>query len=557
MMQKSHDGVMANAPSALPKGVALLQDPALNKGTAFTDAERDTLHLRGLLPPHVSTQEQQVGRLLENFRRQPTDLEKYVNLRSLHDRNEALFFRLLTDYPDEMTPIVYTPTVGLACQRYTHIYQRPHGIFVSAADRGRVADVLANWPNRDVKIIVVSDGERILGLGDLGANGMGIPVGKLALYTACAGVPPSACLPVLLDVGTNNSELLDDPLYIGLHQARVRGEDYDALVEEFVLAARKLFPGVVIQFEDFATSNAFRLLEKYRDRIPTFNDDIQGTAAVVLAGLLSALRITGGKLGEQTLLFQGAGEAATGIADLAVQAMIATGMNEDQARRRCWLVDSKGLVVKGRADLAAHKRPYAHDHVPVGSLLEAVKALRPTAIIGVAAVGGAFSEEVVRTMAAQNERPIVFALSNPTSKAECTAAQAYRWSDGKALFACGSPFDPVTLGGHTFVARQGNNSYIFPGVGLGVISSRSTRVTDEMFMAAAHALAEQVSAADLQQGSLYPPLKSIRDVSAHIAAAVAEVAYRRELAVGAKPADLLAFMKAQMYEPRYATYAAS
>jgi malate dehydrogenase (oxaloacetate-decarboxylating)(NADP+) len=557
MMQKSHDGVIANAPSGIPKGVALLQDPALNKGTAFTDAERDTLHLRGLLPPHVSTQEQQVGRLLENFRRQPTDLEKYVNLRSLHDRNEALFFRLLTDYPDEMTPIVYTPTVGLACQRYTHIYQRPHGIFVSAADRGRVADVLANWPNRNVKIIVVSDGERILGLGDLGANGMGIPVGKLALYTACAGVPPSACLPVLLDVGTNNSELLDDPLYIGLHQARVRGEDYDALVEEFVLAARKLFPGVVIQFEDFATSNAFRLLEKYRDRIPTFNDDIQGTAAVVLAGLLSALRITGGKLGEQTLLFQGAGEAATGIADLAVQAMIATGMNEVQARRRCWLVDSKGLVVKGRADLAAHKRPYAHDHVPVGSLLDAVKALRPTAIIGVAAVGGAFSEEVVRTMAAQNERPIVFALSNPTSKAECTAAQAYRWSDGKALFACGSPFDPVTLGGHTFVARQGNNSYIFPGVGLGVISSRSTRVTDEMFMAAAHALAEQVSAADLQQGSLYPPLKSIRDVSAHIAAAVAEVAYRRELAVGAKPADLLAFMKAQMYEPRYATYAPS
>ena len=554
MMHKSHDDVLANAYSAIPKGVALLQDPALNKGTAFTEAERDTLRLRGLLPPHVATQDQQVGRLLENFRRQPTDLDKFVNLRSLHDRNEALFFRLLTDHPDEMTPIVYTPTVGLACQRYTHIYQRPHGIFVSAADRGRVADVLANWPNRDVKIIVVSDGERILGLGDLGANGMGIPVGKLALYTACAGVPPSACLPVLLDVGTNNSELLDDPLYIGLHQSRVRGEEYDALVEEFVLAARKLFPGVVIQFEDFATSNAFRLLEKYRDRIPTFNDDIQGTAAVVLAGLLSALRITSGKLGEQTLLFQGAGEAATGIADLAVEAMIATGMSEAQARRRCWLVDSKGLVIKGRADLAAHKRPYAHDHVPAGSLLEAIEALRPTAIIGVAAVGGAFSEEVVRTMAAQNERPIVFALSNPTSKSECTAGQAYRWSDGRALFACGSPFDPVTLGSQSFVPRQGNNSYIFPGVGLGVIASGASRVTDEMFMAAAHTLAEQVSAADLRQGSLYPPLKNIRDVSAHIAAAVAEVAYRKELAPGAKPDDLLAFMKAQMYEPRYATY---
>ena len=557
MLQKSHESAGMKAPSKAPKGVAVLQDPALNKGTAFTEAERDSLHLRGLLPPHVASQEQQLGRVLENFRRQPTDLEKYVSLRSLHDRNEALFFRLLTDYPDEMTPIVYTPTVGLACQRYTHIYQRPHGIFVSAADRGRVADVLANWPRPEVKIIVVSDGERILGLGDLGANGMGIPVGKLALYTACAGVPPSACLPVLLDVGTNNSELLDDPLYIGLHRSRVRGAEYDALVEEFVVAATKLFPGVVIQFEDFATQNAFRLLKKYRDRIPTFNDDIQGTAAVVLAGLLSSLRVTGGTLGEQTLLFQGAGEAATGIADLAVEAMVASGMSQARARQRCWLVDSKGLVVKGRADLAAHKQPYAHDHQPASSLLEAVNALRPTAIIGVAAVGGAFTEEVVRAMAAQNERPIVFALSNPTSKSECTAAQAYRWSEGRALFACGSPFDPVTLGDKTFVPRQGNNSYIFPGVGLGVIASGANRVTDEMFMAAAHTLAAAVSEDDLQQGSLYPPLKSIREVSAHIAAAVAEVAYRKKLAQGAKPADLLAFVKAQMYEPRYATYAAS
>jgi malate dehydrogenase (oxaloacetate-decarboxylating)(NADP+) len=461
------------------------------------------------------------------------------------------------DYPDEMMPIVYTPTVGLACQRYTHIFQRPHGIFVSAADRGRVADVLANWPRRDVAIIVVSDGERILGLGDLGANGMGIPIGKLSLYTACAGVPPSACLPVLLDVGTNNPELLDDPLYIGLHQARLRGEEYDAVVEEFVVAATKLFPGVVIQFEDFATHNAFRLLKKYRDRVPTFNDDIQGTAAVALAGLLSALRVTGGALGEQTLLFQGAGEAATGIADLVVEAMVAGGVSEARARRRCWLFDSKGLVVKERADLAAHKQPYAHDHPPVGGLLDAVKALRPNAIIGVAAVGGAFTEDVVRTMAAQNERPVVFALSNPTSKSECTATQAYRWSDGRALFACGSPFDPVTLGSRSFVPRQGNNSYIFPGVGLGVIASGASRVTDEMFMAAAHALAEQVSADDLQQGSLYPPLKSIRDVSAHIAAAVAAVAYRRGLSRGAEPADMLGFVRSRMYEPRYRTYVAS
>jgi malate dehydrogenase (oxaloacetate-decarboxylating)(NADP+) len=557
MLQKRQDETTTNVPSALPQGIALLQDPALNKGTAFTEAERDTLHLRGLLPPYVSSQEQQVGRVLENFRRKSSDLEKYINLRALHDRNEALFFRLLLEHPDEMLPIVYTPTVGLACQRYTHIFQRPHGIFVSAADRGRVAEVLANWPRRDVSIIVVSDGERILGLGDLGANGMGIPVGKLSLYTACAGVFPSACLPVLLDVGTNNSELLDDPLYIGLHQSRVRGEEYDALVEEFVVAASKLFPGVVIQFEDFASGNAFRLLRKYRDRIPTFNDDIQGTAAVVVSGILSALRITGSALGEQTLLFQGAGEAATGIADLTVQAMVATGMNEEQARGRCWLFDSRGLVVKQRADLAAHKQPYAHEHAAVGSLLDAVRALRPTAIIGVAAVGGAFTEDVVRTMASLNERPIVFALSNPTSKAECTATQAYRWSDGRALFACGSPFDPVILEGRTYVPRQGNNSYIFPGVGLGVIVSGASRVTGEMFMAAAHTLAEQVTEGDLRQGSLYPPLKNIRNVSAQIAAAVAAVAYRRGLARGTEPEDLLGFVKSQMYEPRYATYVTS
>jgi len=553
-MQTRDDEVMASTLGGLPKGIALLQDPALNKGTAFTEAERDALGLRGLLPPHVSTQEQQLERVLENFRRKSSDLEKYINLRALHDRNETLFFRLLIENPDEMTPIVYTPTVGLACQRYTHIFQRPHGIFVSAADRGRVADVLANWPRRDVRIIVVSDGERILGLGDLGANGMGIPVGKLSLYTACAGVHPSACLPVLLDVGTNNSEFLDDPLYIGLHQPRVRGEEYDALVEEFVVAASKRYPGVVIQFEDFASHNAFRLLQKYRDRIPTFNDDIQGTAAVVLSGILSALRITGGALGEQTLLFQGAGEAATGIADLVVEAMVAQGAKEAQARSRCWLFDSRGLVVRQRSDLAAHKQPYAHDHPPVGTLLDAVKTLRPTAIIGVAAVGGAFTEEVVRTMAALNKRPIVFALSNPTSKSECTATQAYRWSEGRALFACGSPFDPVTLDGRTHVPRQGNNSYIFPGVGLGVIVSKASRVTNEMFMTAAHTLAEQVTEGDLRQGSLYPPLKNIRDVSAHIAAATAALAYRRGLAGAAQPPDVLKFVKSQMYEPRYATY---
>jgi malate dehydrogenase (oxaloacetate-decarboxylating)(NADP+) len=541
--------------SRLPQGFALLQDPALNKGTAFDEAERDRLHLRGLLPPHMLSLEQQLQRVLENLRAQPTDLDKFVALRALHDRNETLFFRLLMDYPDEMTPIVYTPTVGLACQRYAHIYQHPHGLFVSAADRGRVADLLANWPRREVAMIVVSDGERILGLGDLGANGMGIPVGKLALYTACAGIHPNACLPVLLDVGTDNAELRNDPLYLGLHQPRLRGEDYDALVDEFITAARARFPGVVIQFEDFATANAFRLLEKYRERIPTFNDDIQGTAAVTLAGLLSALNVTGRGLREQTLLFQGAGEAATGIADLVVEAMVATGMEEAQARRRCWLFDSKGLVVAKRTELAQHKRPYAHEHPRVNALLGAVEALTPTAIIGVAAVGGAFDEKVVRAMASINPRPIVFALSNPTSKSECTAQQAYEWSGGRAIFACGSPFAPVRIDGQTLVPRQGNNSYIFPGVGLGLIVSGASRVTDEMFMAAAHALANMVTAEDLRQGSIYPPLADIREVSARIAAAVATVAYKRGLATGPRPTDVLALVKSRMYEPRYPSYA--
>ena len=552
-MNELRPAAQARASATATKGIALLHDPLRNKGTAFSEVERDALGLRGLLPPRVFTQEEQVVRILENFRSKPTDLDKYVNLTALHDRNEALFFRILMDYPDEMTPIVYTPTVGLACQQFGHIFQRPRGIFISANDRGRIAEVLGNWPRRDVAIIVVTDGERILGLGDQGAGGMGIPVGKLSLYTACAGIPPSACLPVLLDVGTNNAALLADPFYLGLPQPRLRGDEYDALVDEFVSAAQKLFPGVVVQFEDFASQNAFRLLQKYRNRIPTFNDDIQGTAAVALSGILSALRITGGKLGEQTILFQGAGEAATGIADLAVAAMVAEGLDPAAARKRCWLFDSQGLVVAQRSGLAAHKQPYAHDHKAVGTLLDAVNDLRPTAIIGVAAVAKAFSEKVVRAMAALNRRPIVFALSNPTSKAECTAEEAYRWSEGRAVFACGSPFDPVTVGGRRFVPRQGNNSYIFPGVGLGVTAVRASRVTDSMFMAAARTLATQVTQDDLDQGSIYPPLKNIRAVSAHIAAAVADVAYREGLTQLPRPADLLAFVKAQMYEPRYIT----
>ncbi len=542
-------------PSWFPRGVALLREPTLNKGTAFTLAERDALGLRGLLPAHVLTQEDQVARVLENFHRLQTPLAKYIMLESLHDRNEALFFRVLTDYPDEMMPIVYTPTVGLACQEFGHIFRRPRGMYLSLDDRGHVGQILRNWPQHEVAMIVVTDGERILGLGDLGASGMGIPIGKLALYTACAGIDPGKCLPVVLDVGTNNPRFLSDPLYLGLARPRATGEEYDALVDEFLDATQEVFPGVVVQFEDFANHNAFRLLAKWRDEICCFNDDIQGTAAVTVAGIFSALRVTGRPMREQTFMCLGAGEAATGISDLLVQAMVDDGMAEAQARGRCWLVDSKGLVVAGRGDLAHHKKPYAHAHAPVPDFLSAVKALEPTAIIGVSATPNTFTEDVVRAMAAHNERPIVFALSNPTSRSECTAQQAYEWSDGRALFASGSPFPAASVRGRHFVPRQGNNSYIFPGVGLGLLASQATRATDAMFMAAARTLATTVGESDLAQGSLYPPLSAVRHVSAQIAAAVAEVAFAGGLARIERPRDLLAYVEGLMYDPRYPVYA--
>jgi malate dehydrogenase (oxaloacetate-decarboxylating)(NADP+) len=538
------------AQNASPTGVALLRDPLRNKGTAFTPEERGALGLRGLLPPHVSTQGEQVNRIMTNLRNLSDPLEKYVALNALHDRNETLYFRIVIDYIDEVMPIIYTPVVGLACQHYGKVFQRPRGMWITIEDRGRVAEVLRNWPY-PAKMIVVTDGERILGLGDLGAQGMGIPVGKLALYTGCGGIAPELCLPVTIDVGTNNAELLANPFYIGLKQRRVTGQVYDDLMEEFITAVREVFPGVVIQFEDFANHNAFRLLEKYRERVPTFNDDIQGTAAVALAGIFSALRITGERLADQRFLFMGAGEAAVGIADLISSAMEANGLSPEDARKRCWLFDSQGLVVSGRAKLAEHKQHYAHDHEPIENFVAAINALKPSGIIGVAAVGGTFTREVLETVAKINKRPIVFALSNPTSQSECTAEEAYRWTGGRALFACGSPFDPVKLDGKTFVPRQGNNSYIFPGIGLGAVASETRQITDEVFMAAAYKLAHLVTESDLEQGSLYPALSRTREVSAHIGAAVVEAAHARKLTDRRKPADLLADVTAQMYEPSY------
>jgi malate dehydrogenase (oxaloacetate-decarboxylating)(NADP+) len=538
----------------VPVGAELLQDPRLNKGTAFTEAERDALKIRGLLPPHVHTIEEQQARVLENYKLKPTALEKYIHMSALQDRNETLFYRTIIDNIYEMMPIIYTPTVGEACAKFGHIFRRPRGLFVSSKHRGKIARVLRNWPERNVGVIVVTDGERILGLGDLGADGMGIPIGKLSLYTACAGVHPRHTLPVTLDVGTNNEELLEDPLYIGMRQRRLRGAEYDEFIEEFVTAVGKVFPDALIQFEDFATLNAFRLLKRYRDRICTFNDDIQGTAAVTLAGLVGAGRITGQDITEQTLLFLGAGEAGIGIADLCASAMVREGMSRDEAKRRMWFVDSKGLVVKSRSDLAEHKIPWARQHEFLPDLTAAIEAAKPTAIIGVSGRPQSFTEAMVRRMAEINERPIVFALSNPTSKAECTAEQAYEWTDGRGIFASGSPFDPVTYKGKRHVTTQGNNAYIFPGLGLGALVSRTRHVTDEMFYVAAKAAADMTTEEELAQGAILPPLTAIREVSANIAAAVAEYAWDEGLARRRRPRDIMSLVRSQMYDPHYESY---
>jgi malate dehydrogenase (oxaloacetate-decarboxylating)(NADP+) len=534
-----------------PDPASLLHDPRLNKGTAFTEAERDALGLRGLLPPRILTLEEQEERILRNFHGQHRPLDRYIYLAGLQDRNETLFYRVVVDHLETMMPVIYTPTVGEACRTFGHIFRRPRGLYVTAEDRGRVADILRNWPEPEVRVIVVTDGERILGLGDVGANGMGIPIGKLALYTACAGIHPGWCLPIALDVGTDNAEFLLDPLYIGRPHRRIRGEPYRELLDEFVAAVDDVFPGALLQFEDFATENALGLLARYRDRVCTFNDDVQGTAAVALAGLFSAARVTGRPLGAQRLLFLGAGSAATGIADLVVGAMLREGVSADEARRRVWLFDSKGLVVRSRPDLAPHKRLYAQEHEAVGSLVEAVRALRPTALLGLSTQRGAFDAEVLRAMAELNERPVIFALSNPTSKSECTAEEAYRETGGRAVFASGSPFGPVEAGGRRLVPSQGNNAYIFPGLGLGVLSARARRVIDAMFHAAARTLADTVSDAALAEGLLYPPLREIRAVSAVIAEAVAEVAWTDGLAAVPRPADPGRAIRELMWEPRY------
>jgi malate dehydrogenase (oxaloacetate-decarboxylating)(NADP+) len=534
-----------------PTGYDVLRNPRLNKGTAFTEAERRARGLEGLLPPAVTNITLQVARRHAEIANLDDDLQKYLVLSDLQARNETLYYAVLMSDPATYMPLVYTPTVGEACQKFGHIFREPRGIYLPISARGRVKELLSNWPEQDVRFVVVTDGERILGLGDLGASGMGIPIGKLSLYTACAGVPPQYCLPVVLDVGTNNQNLLDDALYQGLRQQRVRGEEYLAFVDEFVAAVEQLYPKCCIQWEDFANRNAVPILARYRDKICTFNDDIQGTAGIALAGIFAALRLTGQKFVDQRFLFLGAGSAATGIAELISLAMAREGIDLAAAQRRNALFDVNGLLVSSRTDLADFQKPFAQDLAPVSSFVEAVEALRPTGIIGVSTVPKLFTREVIEAMARINGRPIIFPYSNPTSRSECTAEEAYRWSDGRAVFASGSPFPPLEIAGRRFVPGQGNNVYIFPAMGMAVFATEASRVTEEMFIAAAHAVAEQVTEANLSVGLIYPPQSRILDASVHVAERIAVSIFDQGLARVPRPGDVGALIRARVYRPVY------
>ncbi|MDX2502954.1 MAG: NAD-dependent malic enzyme [Gammaproteobacteria bacterium] len=529
-------------------GFDRLMSPQFNKGTGFTEEERDRYKLRGLLPAHVSSIKEQETRALQNLRRKAYDIERFVFLQALMGRNENLFYRLLINHIKELMPLIYTPTVGQACQEFAHIFRQPRGFYITVSDRGHIQDILGNWPDKDARMIVVTDGERILGLGDLGANGMGIPIGKLALYTACAGIHPRQCLPVMLDVGTNNATLINDPLYLGTRQPRLTGDDYDELVDEFINAVQKRFPQALIQFEDFLTPNAYRLLNRYRDRVLCFNDDIQGTAAVALAGVQASCLLTCNAFSDLRIMFLGAGSAATGIADLLLIALMNTGLDRQSALEQLWFVDQIGLIVKSRDDLAPHNLPYAHN-VPAAGFYQAIEKIKPHVLIGATGAAGVFTEEILSLMASINQRPVIFALSNPTSRAECTAEQAYEWTQGRAIFASGSPFEAVTIHGKTFHPGQGNNAYVFPGIGLGSLACQARVISDGMFLEAARVLAEQVSEDDLSAGTVYPPLENIRKVSHAIAVAVAEKAWHEGLAKASRPKNIEQTITDMMYDP--------
>ena len=555
------------APSAIEvalTGRLLLDDPLLNKGSAFPEDERRDFGLLGLLPPHVSTVEEQLERTYENYRRKETDLEKYIFLTSLQDRNETLFYRLLEGHVTEMAPIIYTPVVGAGCQQYSHIYRRPRGLYISYPHLDSITAILGNAPNPDIDVIVVTDGERILGLGDLGIGGMGIPVGKLSLYTLFAGIAPSRTLPIVLDVGTDNTHLLDDPIYLGWRHPRVQPDKYDEFIERFVQAVIAKFPRVVLQWEDFSKNNAARLLERYRDRLCTFNDDIQGTGAVTLAGLLAAMEVVGSRITEQRIVILGAGSSAIGIAGQLAACLQTEGLTEEKARRLIWLVDTGGLVHSSRSDLGPSKRPYAQPSENLGgwvlastdriSLFDVVKNVRPTVLIGTSAQPGAFTEATIREMTRHAGRPIIFPLSNPTSKSEATPGDLMDWTGGRAIVATGSPYPPVNFNSRVIETGQCNNAFIFPGVGLGLIASGARRVSDQMFTAAARALAELSPARTDPAAPLYPKLENARQLSLSVALAVASEAVRSGMAPPATTEELKKRINANIWNPQYARY---
>lgn len=533
------------------RGADLLNDPLLNRGTAFSLADRQKLGLHGLLPPNEETLEQQVERVLLTCAAKPTDLERYIYLMALQDQNETLFYRtILSDLPGHM-PIIYTPTVGEAAMNYGEVFRRARGLYITLNDKGNVKNVLKNWPRKNPEVIVATDGGRVLGLGDLGVNGMTISIGKLALYTAAGGVHPANTLPIVIDVGTNTKRLSENERYLGLRQPRATGDEYLALMDEFVDAVKEVFPNTMLQFEDLSTDNAIPLLARYRDKMPLFNDDIQGTAAVTLAGILGGLRISGGSLEEKPILFVGAGSANTGIADLVASAIAENGKTIEEARNQLWFMDSKGLIVEGRAGIKPHVLHYAQAHDQADTIKEAVEVVKPAVLIGATGQPGIFDQGVVEAMSAINDKPIIFALSNPTSRSEATAKDVYNWSKGKAVFASGSPFDPVDVDGRTHVPGQSNNAYIFPGIGLGISACQISRVTDGMFRAAANAVATGVSQDALDQGLVFPALDEIRDVSLDIAVAISELAFNEGLAGIDKPSDLRSYIADKMYSPEY------
>jgi malate dehydrogenase (oxaloacetate-decarboxylating)(NADP+) len=538
------------------RGIELLHDPALNKSTTFSEAEKQALGLVGLVPEVTEDEDLQLRRVNLQLAQKPTDLERYIYLMNLLDHNETLFYRTVMSDPARFLPIVYDPTIGEACLKFGHIYRQPRGMYLSITRRGKVRDVLKNWPQKDVRFICVTDGGRILGLGDLGANGMGIPIGKLQLYTACAGVPPQFLLPMYLDAGTNNEQYLHDPLYLGLRRARPSTEELYSFVDEFVETVQELFPKCCIHFEDWTGVDAVHLLQRYRDKYCVYNDDVQGTAGIVLAGMLNAAKIKGTKLSDERYLFLGAGSAGIGLANLLCSAMVGEGLTRNQAQARVYMFDINGLLEDTRKDLVDFQKPYAHKHAPTRDFVAAIETIKPTTIIGVSTVGGTFTQKVIEAMSRINERPVVLALSNPTEHAECTPEQAYTWSKGKAIYAAGVQFPPVHLNGQTFLPGQANNFYIFPAIGMAVFATQASRVTDEMFIEAARAVADQVPSELLKQGLLYPLQSNILETEIQTAARVAKLVFDSRLARVKQPADMVAFIRQHVYKPKYKPAAA-